>query len=286
MEISVTNRRMERTRTEEDTSAKPASAKKKDAERRMDLDAYAEAAGSNRTKPTFGAFAEAQPPSMDAQINRAIGDARAEGARMHQLLGAASKANQSVSTVSRGAEVITGAASSIATVPNLVGAAVESAVRQDTKPLERAAQDAAQSMAWVIDGALTGKIDNARGIYRQFERQYSEYVQVNRDYQAALRSQDHDAVGRLGSRKQELVGQIKETVDRLQTAVLDVGREDKQFEKATVHAAKHLAVSAAFLGAGAAAHGFGAPVTASHAAKDLALETAASQGPERALGSH
>ena len=281
-----THRKMERMeRASEESSSKADSPKKKPNERRMDMDAYAEASQRNRTQPKFGAFAAPTSSSINDQYDRAIGEAQAEGAKMKTVQQAANAAYRSVPVVSRGAEVITGGAAAIGTVANLAGSAVESAVRQDSKPLDTAVQDAYNSMAWAIGGELTGKIERARGLYQQFASQYGEYAKVNQDYQAALRNQDHAAISRLAARKEQLVGQIKNTVARLEAAVRDVGAEDKRFEHATVHAAEHLAMSAVMLGVGGATHGFDTPMTVVGGAKDVAKDVALGQAKKH-LSAH
>ncbi len=290
-----TNRKMERVRdTSEDTAPK-AAPKKQDKARGMDLDAYAAAAERNGGKQKFGALASAEPASLQNKIDTAVRRADAEGQAVERLARAAAAANQSLPQINRGAEVITGTVSATATVPDMVGAAMESAVRLDGRAFERAVHDAGEAVSWVVEGSLTNKIAHARAIYRQVEKSSFEYADVNRQYKEALRAQDHAAIAPLSARRDELAQQIKDGVQRLESVVRAVGEEDKRFEAATVHAAEHLALSAVSVGVGA---GVGlkpsdavSPATrvvqdAKHHLSHFGVETATGQVPKRVLGEH
>lgn len=235
---------------------------KKNEARKMNLDDMAKAGARYSERPNFGALASPAQPSIQQQFDNAIRAAEAESKSMGNVARAAANAHRALPNLSRSAEFISGTASGAMSVGNVVGAGVESIMKGDTQSLERAVDDVAFSGS-LMAGELTSKIDDAKGIYGQFEKQYQQYVDTNRQYQTALRNRDYGAVTTLGQRKSQLTADIQKTVASLQGAVRNVGQADKRFEATTMQAAAGLALSAtslAYAGPSQSAGSFGSMV--------------------------
>ncbi len=212
--------------------------------------------------------------SLEAQKHNAVDDAQRQKAQVAQLLSSVNTAYRSVPVLSRAAELTVGVGASLGTVGAVGAAEVEATIRRDAAPIRTAFERAGNAGGYMW-GELSDKIRRAGGTYAKFQNQYLEYIAVNEQYQAALGSQDHEEIVSTSKRMAVLLPELKATAEALGAQAEVIGRENKDFDGAAIHAAIHLAVSAVTLGCG----GFPGEHNVSHA---VATRLADAMSPEAA----
>lgn len=212
--------------------------------------------------------------SVDRQRNAAIAAAQKQRDQAARLLQEVNTQYRRVPVLNRIAEAGVGIGASTGAVGSITVDAIHSAVSRDSAYLERSV-DKAETAGGYVFGELTAKIEEAAHAYGRFVTAYDEYVQVNSQYQEALRRQDSAAIVSTSQRMSALVPELRATAEALGAQAEVIGRESKEFNGTAVHTAIHMYVSALSLGIGGFPGEHAVAKTVEHAATPLVSRGAA-----------